>query len=138
VEGPQDKMVMFWSQEKFHPDLKIPPLYPEVASLGYLGGKTFGEVLKAELVATEQALQESRVPNFRLMLYGTDAYNLGQLFYLLEIATVYVGGLLGVNPYDQPGVELGKKYIYGKLGRQGAEEFGATLARKLKDKRYVV
>ncbi|KAB2836150.1 glucose-6-phosphate isomerase, partial [bacterium] len=75
---------------------------------------------------------------FKLLLYGADAYALGQLFYLFEIATVYVGGLLGVNPYDQPGVELGKKYIYGKLGRSGSEEFGATLARKLKDKRYVV
>ncbi|MCE9625475.1 MAG: glucose-6-phosphate isomerase [Deltaproteobacteria bacterium] len=138
VEGPPDKMVMLWSQEKFEHDLKIPKLYPEIESLSYLGGKTFSEILYAEMIATEQALKESGVPNFKLQLYGADAYTLGQLFYLFEIATVYVGGLLGVNPYDQPGVELGKKYIYGKLGRQGSEEFGATLARKLKDKRYVV
>ena len=138
VEGPRDKMVMLWSQEKYGGDLKIPKLYPEIESLSYLGGKTFSEVLNAEMEATEQSLKESGVPNFKLMLYGADAYTLGQMFYLFEIATVYVGGLLGVNPYDQPGVELGKKYIYGKLGRSGAEEFGATLARKLKDKRYVV
>ncbi len=138
VEGPQDKQVMLWSQEKFDGDLKIPKIYPEIDSLSYLGGKSFGEVLHAELISTEQSLKEAGVPSYRLMLYGADAYGLGQLFYLLEIATVYVGGLLGVNPYDQPGVELGKKYIYGKLGRPGSEEFGATLARKLKDKRYIV
>ncbi|MCC7344278.1 MAG: glucose-6-phosphate isomerase [Deltaproteobacteria bacterium] len=138
AEGPRDKMVMLWSQEKFDADLKIPKLYPEIESLSYLGGKTFAEVLHAEMVATEQSLKESGVPSFKLMCYDADAYTLGQLFYLFEIATVHVGGLLGVNPYDQPGVELGKKYIYGKLGRTGSEEFGATLARKLKDKRYVV
>jgi len=138
VEGPQDKMVMLWSQEKFDQDLKIPKAYPEMESLNYLGGKGFGEVLQAEMVATEQSLKEAGVPNFRLMMYGVDAYGLGQLFYLLEIATVYVGGLLGVNPYDQPGVETGKKFLYGKLGREGSEEFGAALARKLKDKRYVI
>jgi len=138
VEGPPDKMVMLWAQEKFEHDLKVPKLYPEIESLSYLGGKTFSEILHAEMVATEQALKESGVPCFKLQVYGVDAYTLGQLFYLFEIATVYVGGLLGVNPYDQPGVELGKQYIYGKLGRAGAEAFGATLARKLKDKQFVV
>ena len=56
----------------------------------------------------------------------------------MEIATVYAGGFYNVNPYDQPGVELGKKYLYGKLGRAGSEEFAANLARTLKEKRYVV
>ncbi|HCU24472.1 MAG TPA: glucose-6-phosphate isomerase [Deltaproteobacteria bacterium] len=138
VEGPRDKMVMFWSQERYESDLKVPQLYSEIESLNYLGGKKFSEILAAELVSTEHALREAGVPNFRLIFYDTGPYTLGQLFYLLEIATVYVGGLLNVNPYNQPGVELGKKYLYGKLGRFGAEEFGATLARKLKEKRYVV
>ncbi len=138
VEGPADKMVMLWSQEKFDTDLSIPKLYPEIESLGYLGGKTMSEILNAELSATEASLKEAGVPSFKLSFYGPDPYSLGQIFYLFEIATVYAGGLLGVNPYDQPGVELGKKYLYGRLGRRGAEEFGAVLARKLKNKRYVI
>jgi len=138
VEGPQDKMVMFWVQEKFNADFKIPNLYPDLDSLAYLGNKELSEVLLAEQLATERALSESGVPSFRLELYERDAYALGQLFYLLEMATAYAGGFYNVNPYDQPGVELGKKYLYGKLGRDSYQEFGATLARTIKDKRYVV
>jgi len=138
ADGPLDKMVMFWSQEKFSSDFSIPELYQDHDSLAYLGGNRLSEVLDAELQATEQALSDSGVPNFKLMLYGRDAYTLGQLFYLLEMATVYAGGFLNVNPYYQPGVEQGKKYIYGKLGRKGFEEFGAKLVRKIKDKRYIV
>jgi glucose-6-phosphate isomerase len=138
VEGPLDKMVMFWVQEKFENDAVIPPLFSELESLAYLGGKSLSEVLAAEQLATERSLSEAGVPSFKLSLFGRDAYTLGQLFYLLEIATVYVGGFYNVNPYDQPGVELGKKYLYGKLGRRNFEEFGAKLARRIKDKRYVV
>ena len=138
VEGPRDKMVMFWQQEKFKKDITIPSPYPEKDSLNYLGGKKLSDILYAEILATEQAMKEAGVPSFKLTTLDTDPYSMGQLFFLLEVATVYVGGLLGVNPYDQPGVELGKKFIYGKLGRKGYEEFGGVLARKLKEKRYLV
>ncbi len=48
-----------------------------------------------------------------------DARSLGELFMLLQIATVYAGGLYGVDPLDQPGVELGKQLTYGIMGRGG-------------------
>jgi glucose-6-phosphate isomerase len=51
-----------------------------------------------------------------------DAWHLGALFMLLEIATVYAGELYGVNPLDQPGVELGKQFTYAMLGRADAEQ----------------
>ena len=138
VEGPRDKMVMFWQKEQFAREKSIPKIHQEHESLSYLGGQKLSEILYAEILATEQALTEAGVPNFKLTTLETDPFSMGQLFYLLEVATVYVGGLLNVNPYDQPGVELGKKYIYGKLGRKGYEEFGGILNRKLKEKRYLV
>lgn len=138
VEGPRDKMVMFWQQERFEKDPVIPKIYSEKESLNYLGGKKLSEVLFAEILATEQTLKENGVPSFKMTTLDTGPYNLGQIFFLLEIATVYMGGLLGVNPYDQPGVELGKKFTYGKLGREGYEKFGGVLARKLKEKRYLI
>ncbi len=138
VDGPLDKMVMFWHQQKNAQDLKVPKIFSDMENLNYLGGKGIAEILEAEIVATEQALYESRVPSFKLNLFGSDPYTLGQLFYLLEVATVYLGGLMNVNPYDQPGVELGKRYIYGRLGREKFEQFGGLLARKLKEKRYLV
>jgi glucose-6-phosphate isomerase len=138
VEGPKDKMVMFWQQEKFDTDIKVPPIYPEKENLNYLGGKKISDILYAEILATEQALREAGVPSFKLSIFGSDPYTLGQLFFLMEIATVYLGGLFNVNPYNQPGVEQGKKYLYGKLGREGFADFGGVLARRLKEKRYVV
>lgn len=138
TEGPRDKMVMLWQQEQFDHDQEIPKVYSDMKSLGYLGGKKLSDILYAEILATEQALKEAGVPNFKMTVLKSDAYTLGQIFYLYEVTTVYLGGLLNVNPYDQPGVELGKKYIYGKLGRQGFEEYAGVLGRKLKEKRYLV
>jgi len=51
-----------------------------------------------------------------------DAKTLGTLFMFLEIATIYAGALYGVNPLDQPGVELGKQFTYAMLGRADAEQ----------------
>jgi glucose-6-phosphate isomerase len=51
-----------------------------------------------------------------------DAWHVGALFMLLEIATIYAGELYGVNPLDQPGVELGKQFTYAMLGRSDAEQ----------------
>ena len=51
-----------------------------------------------------------------------DPWHLGGLFMLLEIATIYAGELYGVNPLDQPGVELGKQFTYAMLGRADAEQ----------------
>lgn len=49
-------------------------------------------------------------------------YTLGQLFYLLELQTAMIGELFNINAYNQPGVELGKDYTYGVMGRRGYED----------------
>jgi glucose-6-phosphate isomerase len=59
--------------------------------------------------------------NLRLEVEQVDARSLGALLMLFEIATVYAGALYGVDPLDQPGVELGKQLTYGIMGRQGFE-----------------
>jgi glucose-6-phosphate isomerase len=51
-----------------------------------------------------------------------DAWHLGALFMVLEIATIYAGELYGIDPLDQPGVELGKQFTYAMLGRPDAEQ----------------
>jgi glucose-6-phosphate isomerase len=51
-----------------------------------------------------------------------DAWHLGALMMLFEIATIFAGELYGVNPLDQPGVELGKQFTYAMLGRPDAEQ----------------
>jgi glucose-6-phosphate isomerase len=57
--------------------------------------------------------------NMTIELPRVDAHSLGELFMLLQVATVYAGALYGVDPLDQPGVELGKQLTYALMGRPG-------------------
>jgi glucose-6-phosphate isomerase len=57
--------------------------------------------------------------NMSIELPALNAHTMGQLFMMLQIATVYAGALYDVDPFDQPGVELGKELTYGLMGRTG-------------------
>ena len=121
VEGPFDKTITFLIELGRDPDVEIPRIYPEIGELGYLGGHTLGELLRVEKEATEAALAQRGRMNMTIELRDVDARSLGELLMLLQIATVYAGGLYGVDPLDQPGVELGKQLTYGIMGRAGFE-----------------
>ena len=121
IEGPFDKTVTFLAVDERERDVPIPSLYGEIDALGYLGGQTLGQLLDAERRATAAALAERGRMNMTLSLPRVDEHSLGQLIMMLEIATVYAGGLYGVDPLDQPGVELGKQLTYGLMGRPGSE-----------------
>jgi len=118
IEGPFDKTITFLAGGHDH-DVAIPAAYPDSPELGYLGGRTLGELLDAERNATAAALAASGRMNMTIQLERIDAHAIGELIMLLQIATVYAGGLYGVDPLDQPGVELGKRLTYGLMGRAG-------------------
>lgn len=122
MEGPADKTITFISVPRKDGDVQIPKLHPKVAELAYLGGHSLGEVLDIERRATAGALATRGRPNMTLELDAVDAWHVGALFMLLEVATIYAGGLYDVNPLDQPGVELGKQFTYAMLGRPDADE----------------
>lgn len=139
IEGPFDKTITFLSAADGGPDLQIPALYPDIPELGYLGGHSLGELLHTEMEATEAALTQRGRMNMRIDLPAVDARSLGELFMLLQIATVYAGGLYGIDPLDQPGVELGKQLTYGIMGRAGFEERQAEWqAREPKNPEWTV
>jgi glucose-6-phosphate isomerase len=121
MEGPEDKVVLFVAVADPGAEVAIPSRHPGIPSLAYLGGHGLGELLATEQRATAEALRRAGRPNVTLRLERLDAHALGELFMLLEIATVYAGALYGVNPLDQPGVELGKQLTYGLMGRDGYE-----------------
>ena len=128
MEGPHDKMVTFWEVQKPRAELKVPKDFSQYDSFGYLGGKSLGALFRAERLATEAGLTEAARPNCRWTLPRVDEYNLGAFLQMLEFQTAFAGELYGVDAFNQPGVELGKKMTYGLMGRKGYEEF----ARKLK------
>ena len=81
-----------------------------------------GALLNTEKQATEQSLVASGRPCLTIRFPTISPHAVGQFIYLMECATVITAKLLGVNPYDQPGVELGKHITYHLLGRPGYEK----------------
>ncbi|MFL5612065.1 MAG: glucose-6-phosphate isomerase [Gemmatimonadaceae bacterium] len=122
MEGPPDKTVSFIAVDEEPVKLEIPKLHSDVKELAYLGGHRLGELLDIERRATAGALARRGRPNLTLHVDTVDARHLGSLFMFLEIATIYAGELYGINPLDQPGVELGKQFTYAMLGRADAEQ----------------
>lgn len=124
MEGPQDKVVAFVRVATPRADvpIRIPEGYRGHAEFAYLHGHTLGALIDAELTSTEAALRRAGRPTLRITLPRLDPRSVGELVMLLELATAYAGGLYGVNPFDQPGVEAGKRYTQGLLGRPGYEQ----------------
>jgi glucose-6-phosphate isomerase len=138
MEGPHDKVVTFLEVEAFRRDVKIPRLHKDLASLGYLGGRTLGELIAAERRGTEVALTAAGRPNFTYRLPRISAHVLGQLIYLFEFQTALSGELYGIDAFDQPGVEAGKVATYALMGRAGHEKAARDLRERLKRPRAVV
>jgi glucose-6-phosphate isomerase len=138
VEGPHDKVVTFVEVESFRKNVRIPRLHRDLASLGYLGGSSLGELLSAERRGTEIALTDAGRPSFTYRLPRLSAHVLGQLFYLFEFQTALSGELYGIDAFNQPGVEGGKIATYALMGRAGYEKQAAQLRRAMKRRRAVV
>ncbi|MCK9626003.1 MAG: glucose-6-phosphate isomerase [Bacteroidales bacterium] len=96
--------------------------------LNFLSEKNVEECNKMAQLGTKLAHIEGGVPNIELQITSIDEYNLGGLFYFFEKACGISAYILGVNPFDQPGVEAYKKNMFALLGKPGYEE----LANKLK------
>jgi len=139
VEGPFDKVVVLLGVEDFGCDVPIPTSFQDIPSLGFLGGHTLGELLVAEQKATEYALQKAGRMNMTITLPRICANTIGQLLYMFEVATAYAGEMLGINAFDQPGVEEGKNATYAYFGRPGYEAKKAEMdAAPPKNAKYVI
>jgi glucose-6-phosphate isomerase len=136
AEGPDDKVYLFVDVKERGVDVPIP------AGLGgdfaYLGGHSLGELISAERRGTNASLARAGRPYATLTLERQDAHALGALILMLEAATAFGGPIYGVDPFDQPGVEEGKRFAFGLIGRPGYEKY-AEDARRLvgRDPRFV-
>ncbi len=128
-EGPNDKVFIFLQVERFAADVRIPKSAGVPEAMGYLGGSTLGKLLNAEKLATECALAASQRPCLTIRFPRIDAATVGQFIMLWEATTTIMAGLLNVDAYDQPAVQLGKEYTFALMGRQGYDEQRKTLRR---------
>src|SRR5689334_5315531 len=121
MEGPFDKVITFVTVEDFGQDVEIPrPSASALPSdLDYLPGHTLGELLQAEYRATSAALGQMGRMNCTLRLPDLSAATVGEALMFLQVATGYAGVWYGIDPFDQPGVELGKRLTFAAMGRPG-------------------
>jgi glucose-6-phosphate isomerase len=127
-EGPFDKLIAFVRIERFERELVIPQPGEGLEALDYLGGRSFAELLDAEQRATAHALADNGRANYTLELGRVDAEHLGALLQFLMWQTALMGELLDIDAFDQPGVELGKRFTYALMGRAGFEDLRRELA----------
>jgi glucose-6-phosphate isomerase len=99
--------------------------------LNFLAGKRVEEVNKMAQLGTKLAHIDGGVPNIEIEIEKIDEYNLGELFYMFEIACGISGYMLGVNPFNQPGVEDYKKNMFALLDKPGYEEASKAIRARL-------
>ena len=111
-EGPDDKVYQFIKVKQIKWDLELPK---RTLVFDYISGKKVSEMFEALYEGTRDALVQTGRPIVELELDRYSAFNLGYLFMLYMLTTVAAAQILGVNPFGQPGVELGKRLAKEKL-----------------------
>lgn len=112
-------------------DLEIGFDEENIDGLNFLAGKKMSEVNNKAFLGTLLAHTDGGVPNLIVEIPQADAYHFGNLVYFFEKACAVSGYLLGINPFDQPGVEAYKKNMFALLGKPGYEDAKAALEARL-------
>ena len=118
VENPRRKML-------------IPQANDDSDGLNYIAGKPIHYVNRMAETGVGLAHSDGGVPNIRVTIPHLDEESLGQLIYFFEMACGISGYLLGINPFDQPGVEAYKKNMFALLGKPGFEKETQTIRKRL-------
>jgi glucose-6-phosphate isomerase len=111
--------------------LVVPDDPENLDGLNFLSGMRLSGVNRQAELGTMLAHTDGGVPNIMLTLPGINAYSIGQLLYFFEFACALSGYMLGVNPFDQPGVEAYKKNMFALLGKPGFEKETLELRKRL-------
>jgi len=117
--------------EKSREEIVIGTEPVDLDGLNYLAGQTVDFVNKSAMNGTILAHTDGQVPNFMINVPEMNEFYLGQLFYFFEFACGVSGYILGVNPFNQPGVESYKKNMFALLGKPGFEEQREELLKRL-------
>ena len=123
IEGPNDKVFTFWAVEKCGDAGRIPKARYSLEAFDYLAGQSLEKLIQVERCSTAAAMTATGRPNCTFVLQKVDEEHLGAFLQLMEFETAFMGELLDINAFDQEGVELGKKFTYGLMGREGYESY---------------
>ena len=113
-------------------EMRVPAAENDLDQLNYIAGKRLSEVNHKAEQGTTLAHVDGGVPNIRIVVPAINANTIGQLIYFFEMGCALSGYMLGVNPFDQPGVEAYKKNMFALLGKKGFESQTAELEQRIK------
>ena len=120
MEGPDDKIITFIKIKNYKKSLSIPKI-DETNYYSYLFEHNLNEIFNYEFESVKVALAKRGKINYTIYIDMLDEYHLGALIFYFMIKTVFTGYLFKIDPFNQPGVEEGKNFTYGLLGRKGYE-----------------
>ena len=139
TEGPFDKVITLIAVDAFRQEMMIPEGLPEFPDVNFLCGNTMGTLLNTERKATEYALAKKHRLNRTISVPEVNEYTIGQLLMLFMMETAFVGAMLNIDTFNQPGVEEGKNATYAMFGRKGYEAKKAELdSAKAKSAKYIL
>ncbi len=132
-EGPRNLFETVLNVKNCGCNFVIPHDSANVDGLNFLSGKELDYVNKTAMLGTLLAHTDGGVPNIVLDIEDRSAHSLGYIIYFFELACAVDGYMLGVNPFDQPGVEAYKKNMFALLGKPGYETERAVLEERMKN-----
>ncbi|MBN1481800.1 glucose-6-phosphate isomerase [candidate division KSB1 bacterium] len=130
-EGSRILFETFLTIGKSRFDIVIPTINSDADKLNFVAGQTVEFVNQQAYVGTKYAHFDGDLPNMTVELSERNEYALGQLFYFFEFAVAISGLLLGINPFNQPGVEAYKQNMFALLGKDGYEERKSVLDKQI-------
>lgn len=137
-QGRRDIFETFINVEDPESEIKIPEDEKNLDNLNYLADQPLSYVNHQALLGTRAAHREGGVPNMTVNIPNLNPHCIGKLFYFFEWAVAVSGYMLGVNPFNQPGVEDYKKNMFALLGKPGYEKQQKTLKETLAaEKKYI-
>jgi glucose-6-phosphate isomerase len=132
-DGERRIFETFLFAESVADDINVPSAEDDTDGLNYLAGSSFADVNSSALQGTAIAHREGGVPNATILLPRISPASIGALLYFFESTVALCGYALGVNPFDQPGVEAYKRNMFALLGKPGNEERRAELLAQVAD-----
>lgn len=131
-EGSQDRLFCFINLTKHNAEVKVPKF--KDASLDKFLPKSMTALMKQEQIGSSLAVKQAGHPSYELIVPTLNEENIGALLFYFELTTALMAELMNVNGYDQPGVEMQKKYTKALIGVKGFEEAQKELETMIKDK----
>ena len=129
VDGPKDKVFTMLKVKEFNSRVDLPKTFVDSPAFTHLENGSLNDLREREREGTMVALIEEQSPVCVIELCKLDAFHLGQYFMFMQITTAYAGGILKINPFDQPGVEAGKVAALALMGCAGYESRAEEIRR---------